>query len=61
MKRYTFWFNGSMMTFDAKTVADAMAQANDHFEPLVNDSAPQGAWNHRGVEDFDRDREFIWY
>ena len=60
MKRYTFECNGSMMTFDAETVADAMAQANDHFMPLVND--PDGiAWNHRGVEDFDRDREFIWY
>jgi hypothetical protein len=59
MKRYTFWFNGSMMTFDAETHREAFAMANDHFEPLVND--PDGiAWNNRHPH-FEDDLEFIWY
>ena len=61
IKTYTFWFYGSCKTFDAETTVDAMAQANDHFEPLACDPDGYGAWNfQRGCYSSDA-REFIWY
>ena len=45
-KTYTFWFYGSVVMFAAETPAEAMVQANDHFEPLAKDPDGDKAWNY---------------